>query len=186
MDLTIRRMTWDDLPAALLIDVMSFTLPWTQSAYVHEMKNPAARPWVAEATLEAPLRYEARLPFQLAPIEKRAGEKAVVAVAVIWLIVDEAHLATIAVHPDLRGMGIGRALMQALLEQSAQDGAHSALLEVRAGNVAAQKLYESFGFTVVGRRPHYYRDNQEDALLMTLEPLNGRMFKSSGVQTEEE
>lgn len=171
MKLNIRRMEWDDLPAVLLIDVMSFSLPWTLSAYTHEMKNPNARPWVVEAELDEPLTYKAPEHYTLEPIEKKTGEQAIVAVAVVWMIVDEAHIATIAVHPAMRGRGVGRELLKTLLEQCAQDGAVSALLEVRAGNMTAQNLYKSFGFEEVGRRPRYYRDNFEDAILMTLSRL---------------
>jgi ribosomal-protein-alanine N-acetyltransferase len=90
----------------------------------------------------------------------------------MWLIIDEAHIATLAVHPELRRQRIARKLMCVALTEAAQAGAISALLEVRAGNAAAQNLYRDFGFEVVGRRPHYYRDNQEDALLLTLANLN--------------
>ena len=82
-------------------------------------------------------------------------------------ILDEAHIATLAVHPDLRGHGIAQELLSVALIESIRRGAITATLEVRAGNKIAQKLYNRFGFQVVGERPRYYKDNQEDALIMS-------------------
>ncbi len=171
-EVVIRRMREEDLDQAVLLDCMSFSLPWPPSAYLHELNDPGGRVWVAEQILEAPLEY--RSPFQVpvAEIVRPAGARAVIGVLVMWLIVDEAHIATLSVHPELRRQGIGHKLLCVALADAAQEGAFSALLEVRAGNVAAQNLYQNFGFEVVGRRPHYYRDNYEDALLMTLAKLS--------------
>jgi ribosomal-protein-alanine N-acetyltransferase len=83
------------------------------------------------------------------------------------VIVDEAHIGSLAVHPDYRRLGIARALLVRSLAAAAGRGATQATLEVRRSNLAAQALYRRFGFEVVGMRPRYYRDNQEDALLMT-------------------
>jgi ribosomal-protein-alanine N-acetyltransferase len=97
----------------------------------------------------------------------------VVAMLVLWLIVDEAHIATIAVHPDFRRQGIGEQVLLAALRAARAEGARWAFLEVRAGNTAAQAMYRKYGFVVDGRRPKYYKDNNEDAILMSLEGLNG-------------
>ena len=86
----------------------------------------------------------------------------------VWLVVDEAHIATIAVDPDFRRRAIGRRLLNTALFTSWRKGMLRATLEVRAGNLIAQNLYRSLGFTEVGRRYHYYRDNNEDALLLTV------------------
>jgi [ribosomal protein S18]-alanine N-acetyltransferase len=146
----IRLMRPEDLDQVREIDRMSFSLPWPVSAFQYELNaNPAALLWVAE--VESP----------------PAGRK-LVGMIVIWLIVDEAHIATIAVHPDFRGQGIGRRLLSTALKEAIHRGANQAMLEVRAGNQAAQALYRRFGFEVTFRRPRYYRDNNEDALLMNL------------------
>jgi [ribosomal protein S18]-alanine N-acetyltransferase len=87
---------------------------------------------------------------------------------VIWLILDEAHVGTMAVHPDYRQRHIGQRILAEALAHARLCGATQALLEVRKTNIAAQKLYLSFGFEVVGLRRRYYEDNGEDALLMTL------------------
>jgi ribosomal-protein-alanine N-acetyltransferase len=95
---------------------------------------------------------------------------------VLWMIVDEAHIATIATHPDYRRQGIAKRLLVKALEFAQTEGARSALLEVRAGNRAAQEMYRKFGFEVVGRRERYYKDNYEDAVLMTLPRLPVELY----------
>jgi ribosomal-protein-alanine N-acetyltransferase len=151
---TIRPMVLADVEAVYNIDRLSFSLPWTERSYRYELiENSNSSAWVAEAALPD-------------------GSHRVVGMIVTWLIIDEAHVGTIAVHPDFRQLGIGRRLLAICLTAVAKKGATQALLEVRRGNLAAQKMYERFGFKVVGVRPRYYRDNGEDALLMTLEPLD--------------
>lgn len=85
----------------------------------------------------------------------------------------ELHINNIGVHEAARRRGVGRALMEATVAEALRQGAQTAILEVRAGNVAAQSLYRRYGFAVVGRRPKYYHDPTEDALLMNavLRPL---------------
>jgi [ribosomal protein S18]-alanine N-acetyltransferase len=154
LPLTIRPMVLADVEAVYVIDRLSFSLPWTERSYRYEiMENPNALAWVAEAALPD-------------------GSHRVVGMIVTWLIVDEAHVGTIAVHPDYRKLGIGRRLLAICLAATAKKGAVQALLEVRRGNDGARRMYERFGFEVVGVRPRYYRDNGEDALLMTLHPLD--------------
>jgi [ribosomal protein S18]-alanine N-acetyltransferase len=149
MNPVIRRMLLEDVPAVHAIDILSFSLPWPERSFRFELtENQVARGWVAEM------------------------DGRIAAMLVLWFIVDEAHIATIAVHPDYRRRGIGeQVLLHALL--SVQDeGARRAFLEVRAGNAAAQAMYVKYGFIVDGRRLKYYRDNNEDAILMSLEGLN--------------
>jgi ribosomal-protein-alanine N-acetyltransferase len=169
--ISVRRMQETDLPPVILLDCMSFTLPWPPSAYQHELKNSASRIWVAEIVLEQTLVYHPPVPLPIADIEKGIGERAVVGVLVQWMVADEAHIATLAVHPQMRGRGIGEKLLQTALRQALDEGVVKVFLEVRAGNLAAQRLYTKYNFQIVGRRPHYYKDNGEDALLMTLEGL---------------
>jgi [ribosomal protein S18]-alanine N-acetyltransferase len=93
------------------------------------------------------------------------------AMIVSWLIIDELHIATFAAHRDFRRQGIGSRLLVAALADGRRLGAKRAILEVRETNLEAQAMYRKFGFEVTGRRPGYYRDNGETALLMTLEQL---------------
>jgi ribosomal-protein-alanine N-acetyltransferase len=149
MNLFIRRMTLEDLPAVVELDKISFSLPWPERSFRFELTdNPASRCWVAE--------MDGRL----------------VGVVVTWLFVDEAHIATIATHPDYRRQGIARRMLIYTLESAMREGAQSSFLEVRESNLAAQEMYRKFGYTEVGRRKRYYRDNNEDAILMNLERIN--------------
>jgi ribosomal-protein-alanine N-acetyltransferase len=86
-------------------------------------------------------------------------------------MVDEAHITTFAVHPAYRRRRIGERLLLSMLDLSVDRQAREATLEVRLSNLAARRLYEKYGFRPVGIRPRYYSDNQEDALIMTTEPL---------------
>ena len=88
----------------------------------------------------------------------------------LWLLLDEAHIATVASHPDWRGCGLGQWLMLALLDAAMARGAATSTLEVRAGNLPAKRLYEKLGYEVAGVRKRYYRDG-EDGLIMTTPPL---------------
>jgi ribosomal-protein-alanine N-acetyltransferase len=90
---------------------------------------------------------------------------------VLWLMVDEAHIATVAVHPDFRRHSIGSRIIIEALKAAHAEGARRAFLEARERNLAAQEMYRKFGFEITGRRPRYYRDTGEDAILMTLEGL---------------
>lgn len=157
MNFHIRRMTVEDVPAVTQLDQLAFTLPWTERSFHFEVtSNPASRCWVVE--------QDGRL----------AG------VVVAWLLVDEVHIATIATHPDFRRQGIAQALLAHVLKLGAEEGAVSSFLEVRASNVAAQAMYRKFGYEETGRRPRYYKDNGEDAILMTLENLRERVDTETG------
>jgi [ribosomal protein S18]-alanine N-acetyltransferase len=148
--LLIRRMKLEDVPAVHEIDMLSFSLPWPERSFRFEVtENPVSRGWVAEM------------------------DGRIAAMLVLWLVVDEAHIATIATHPDFRRQGIGERLMIDALIAAREEGAQRAFLEVRATNIAAQTLYEKYGFVVDGRRPRYYKDNFEDAILMSLTSLEG-------------
>ncbi len=150
MNVAIRRMTLEDVPAVHEIDTLSFSLPWPERSFRFELtENPVSRSWVTE--------FNGRIAAML----------------VLWLIVDEAHIATLATHPDFRRQGIGERLMIAALVSARNEGATRAFLEVRAGNAAALALYNKYGFGMAGLRPRYYKDNNEDAILMNLEDLNG-------------
>jgi ribosomal-protein-alanine N-acetyltransferase len=148
-----------DLERVIEIDQRSFSLPWPVSSFQYELsKNKASRSWVAE-------------------LEQDSGRR-VVGMAVAWLIVDEVHIATIAVLPEVRRKKIGQKLLSALLEDAVSSGAKAAFLEVRDSNVAARQMYRKFGFMEVSRSPHYYSDNQEDAILMNLDPINLQVIKA--------
>jgi ribosomal-protein-alanine N-acetyltransferase len=146
---SIRKMAMDDVPAVIELDQKSFSLPWPERSFRFELTdNPASRCWVAEL------------------------DGKVVGMIVVWLIVDEAHVATLATHPDFRRQGIAKRLLSHSLRSLMDEGARSSFLEVREGNIAAQEMYRKFGYEVSGRRRRYYKDNDEDAILMDLDLLN--------------
>jgi ribosomal-protein-alanine N-acetyltransferase len=148
LKLRIVPMRIDDLPAIHAIERASFDSPWPADAYRSELEtNRLAQYLVASA-----------------------GD-AIVAYSGMWLMVDEAHIITFAVHPAWRRQRIGERLLLALLDLARDAGAHEATLEVRLSNLPARRLYEKFGFRPVGLRPHYYSDNGEDALIMTTDQL---------------
>ena len=94
-----------------------------------------------------------------------------------WIVIDEAHLTTIAVRPDLRGKGYGELLLIDCLDASIQKGAETMTLEVRLTNESAQKLYHKYGFAIAGRRKNYYSEINEDALIMTTVPITTTEYR---------
>jgi [ribosomal protein S18]-alanine N-acetyltransferase len=141
--LTLAPMTLEDLDEVLEIERLSFKTPWSRAAFRYEVvQNRVARCVV--------VRAEARLAGYLC----------------LWEIGHEIHITNLAVHPHRRGQGLARALLQATLEDGRTRGVTLAFLEVRPSNVEALGLYESLGFSVIGRRKGYYFDTGEDALVM--------------------
>lgn len=144
----IAPMRAGDLPAVHAIEHASFDSPWPPDAYRSELEtNRLAQYMVVRADEE------------------------VVGFGGMWLMVDEAHVITFAIHPGWRRQHIGERLLLAMLDIAIDGGAHEATLEVRLSNLPARRLYEKFGFRPVGLRPRYYSDNGEDALIMTTDQL---------------
>lgn len=157
----IRKMQPSDLERVVEIDRASFSLPWPASSFLFEMeKNEASRCWVAEVnTIEKPV---------------------VAGFLVAWLIVDEFHVATFATAQEYRRCHVGLNLMKHGLQAAAREGATVSFLEVRRSNLAAQALYHKLGYREDGIRAHYYQDNNEDAILMSLSGINPALFDSRG------
>jgi ribosomal-protein-alanine N-acetyltransferase len=153
-EITIRRMVAADLKQVHALDQRSFPTPWPEKSFRYELeKNRAAHLWVAEKTMDEHTRE-------------------VIGTIVVWLLIDEAHIATIAVDEAHRRQGIASQLIFTALSHLVGKGAVEATLEVRESNLAAQVLYQGFGFQAVGQRRAYYRDSGEDAIIMALRPLN--------------
>jgi ribosomal-protein-alanine N-acetyltransferase len=152
--LVLREMALADLDQVEAIDQVSFPTPWPKQAFHYELtRNQNALCWVGEWV-------------------EHGQQPVVVAAIVVWLILDEAHVSTLAVHPGYRQRGIAQRLLAKVLLKCAHAGAAQAYLEVRANNHAAQRLYHKFGFDAVGIRKGYYQDTGEDAVLMTLTSLD--------------
>jgi ribosomal-protein-alanine N-acetyltransferase len=145
----IRRMVKADIKAVYNIEMHTFSVPWPEASFHHEMdENPAARYLVAVD-----------------------DDGTVVGYAGAWMIFEEAHITNIAIAQAHRGKGIGLILTKALLQYAANLGVQYMTLEVRRSNLIAQGMYRQLGFIELGVRKRYYTDNQEDALLMVLQQM---------------
>jgi len=146
-------MTPADLTAVLRIEELSFTTAWPQNAFANEIRdNKLAHYFVG-----------------------RVGD-AVVAYGGIWVILEDSHVTTIAVHPDYRGRKLGEEMLLKLLDEAIAQGASWITLEVRESNESAQRLYRKYGFTTVSTRRGYYSDNGENALVMWAGNLKGELY----------
>ena len=86
----------------------------------------------------------------------------------MMVAVDEGQITNIATHPDYRRQGYGRAIVEALIKYSKNNGINSISLEVRESNRAAIELYSRLGFKVEGKRKDFYTKPTENALIMIL------------------
>lgn len=136
----LRPMRAEDLPEVWEIDSQSLARPWTRDIWRQELRSPFSRYMVAES------------------------EGVVAGYIGLKYTADELHVVNIAVRPESRRSGLARRLLRAALAEHPE--ARKIHLEVRPSNAPARALYESLGFSVVGRRTGYYGD--EDALLMSL------------------
>jgi ribosomal-protein-alanine N-acetyltransferase len=151
----ITPLTTVDVDAIMPLERAVFKDPWTRRMYINDLvDNPMA-------TYRA-VRPDPAANGNMPPILAWGG---------FWLMVDEAHISTIAAHPDWRGCGLGQWLMTVLMAAAQESGASRATLEVRASNETAQRLYAKLGYELAGRRRRYYRDG-EDGLIMTTPPLD--------------
>jgi ribosomal-protein-alanine N-acetyltransferase len=169
----------DDIPTVSLIERNVFTLPWSTNAFTYEIKhNPASDylvlkyiPWM-EAKSKGGLSERVRRLF------KPGEDVSLVGYGGFWILVDEAHICTIAIRPEWQGRGLGELLLLGLMEQAMKRDAQVVTLEVRVSNIKAQNLYLKCGFKAVGKRKGYYSDNREDALIMTTDAINTPAFQS--------
>jgi len=153
--LEIARMGADDIPAVLAIESLSFQSAWPPNAFHNELRdNKLAHYFVGRL------------------------DGAIVAYGGIWVILEDSHVTTIAVHPDQRGKRLGEEMLVHLLDEAIERGASWITLEVRETNDVAQKLYRKYGFTVVSTRRGYYSDNNESALVMWAGNLRGPLYAS--------
>lgn len=169
----VRPMQLADVPAVMAIEHTAFSLPWPEGAYRHEItKNELAHyyvlcfrsPSVLQRTASPSWWRRIRTGFQRG-IEQ--PPEVILGYGGFWMMVDEAHISTLAIRQDVRGRGLGEFLLLGLLDEARRLGAQAATLEVRVSNIVARSLYTKYGFRETGRRVAYYHDNNEDALIMT-------------------
>lgn len=150
--ISIEPMRADDMEAVLHIDQLSFPVPWMPTAFTTELSNRSACYLVARSNTQ------------------------VVGFGGAWVIMDEAHITTLAVHPQHRGHRIGERLLLALLEEGIRRRASRATLEVRQNNRAARRLYQKFGFYEAAVRKNYYTDNGENAIVMWADNIHSHAY----------
>jgi [ribosomal protein S18]-alanine N-acetyltransferase len=144
----------EDLDEIMTLERRAFADPWSRRMYVSDLhENPLAT-------------------YRVIRSAEGNGLPPILGWGGFWLLVDEAHIATIATHPDHRRQGIARKLLTYALRYMSREGAVTSFLEVRENNTAAQEMYRRFGYEAVGRRKRYYKDTDEDAILMTLKRLD--------------
>ncbi len=142
-----------DIADVLRIEELCFSTAWPQNAFFNEVQqNKLAHYFVG-----------------------RVG-KEIVAYGGIWVILEDSHITTIAVHPRFQGKKYGEMVLLYLLDRAIEYGASWITLEVRESNNVAQSLYRKYGFTVVSTRRAYYSDNSENALVMWAGNLKGKLY----------
>jgi [ribosomal protein S18]-alanine N-acetyltransferase len=199
----VELMAVEHIPAVAAIERESFPSSWPASAYKRELeRNQLAYYVVAKRSPEAgEPRRERRFPVTgeeeteegkgiLARLgrlikgdargylpDHAAELEEIVGYAGMWMMVDDAHVTTIAVDPAYRGEGIGELLIVDLIDHACLLGASTVTLECRVSNTVAQALYRKYTFRNAGIRKRYYSDDGEDALIMTTEPLDSETFQ---------
>ena len=145
-------MRKEDLPEVMAIESLSFSEPWTEEMFLHELSSDGvAQVLVARA-------------------DEGSGRR-IVGFLCAWIVADELQISNIAVHPGYRRRGVASQLLEEMLRRAKAMGARAGYLEVRASNEAAKALYQRHGFAAVGRRRNYYNHPREDAILMGKKPL---------------
>lgn len=200
MNLTVRSMTRDDVPYVSQIDREAFPTDWPPPSFGKELNSSIIRYVVALDDNEGHWRAVAesaghntgdgwrawmsrvgRLLGRGTPPPEagiaRDGRR-IVGYASLWLMVDEAHLTSIAVRQSCRRQGVGELLLIAIIRLALQMKAGVVTLETRVSNVGAQALYEKYGFNRVGMRRRYYSDNGEDAVIMTTDCITSAPFQA--------
>ncbi|HHT65460.1 MAG: ribosomal protein S18-alanine N-acetyltransferase [Caldicoprobacterales bacterium] len=143
MKFRVTSMMTEDIDEVHKLEKMCFPIPWSREALRMEVEqNQCARYFSVRA------------------------DKQLIGYGGMWMILDEAHITNIAVHPDYRRQGVGRLIMETLMKEAVRMGMERMTLEVRVSNKAAVSLYKSLGFEEGGIRKEYYANNREDALIM--------------------
>jgi [ribosomal protein S18]-alanine N-acetyltransferase len=171
---TVAPMTPDDLDEIMPLERQCFADPWTRRMYLSDLTTNEAATYLVVRRGDAGTRGrgEGQAVENVLAVSPslHVAASPVLAYGGLWLLLDEAHIATVASHPDWRGCGLGQWLMLELLDAAMARGAATSTLEVRAGNLPARRLYAKLGYEVAGVRKRYYRDG-EDGLIMTTPPL---------------
>lgn len=196
MRYAVERMTLADIPHVIEIEKLAYPSTWPASAYRKELQENRYAHYIvvrdtyaipADAHVDQRPLASRRFPLSLfagrqAPSPIAEGRGAIVGYAGLWLMIDEAHITTIANHPAYRGRGIGEMLLSSLIGIAYEVAARRMTLEVRVSNEVAQSLYRKYGFAIEGRRRRYYSDNHEDAYVMGTPFITDPMYRQRFVE----
>ena len=195
----LRRMEGRDIPQVEVIEREAFSTIWPPPSFHKELQSRFARPLVAQSSptdgpdapvepLPAPppttwlVRVLRGLRLWLGgDSAEDSGLPAdpILGYVSVWIMGSDAHIVGIAVREELRGRGIGELLLIGAVEMGLRQGLETVTLEVRVSNAVAQALYTKYGFREVGVRKGYYRDNNEDALIMSTDPIASVDFQEA-------
>ena len=145
MMITLEDIKKEDCVHLAELDKLCFAIPWSEKSFIAESENE----------------------FACYIVAKDDGK--CIGYCGFWKAYDEGDITNVAVSPDYRRQGIGSRLVAAMIQRARRENLEGMNLEVRKSNTGAQRLYEKYGFNVVGERKRYYSDNGEDALIMRLE-----------------
>jgi ribosomal-protein-alanine N-acetyltransferase len=179
--LSIQSISPPVLPAVLELDHLCFGKLWTQEAYQRELDSPNSEllglfvgsDWNKEDKGTRGQnqfkihnsKFKINSEFRI-PNSEFSTPLPILSMGCFWAILDEAHITLLAVHPDYQGRGLGQAMLWGLMAVARDRALERATLEVRASNQPAISLYNKFGFQLAGRRRRYYKDTNEDALIL--------------------
>lgn len=180
MPLVLRYMRLSDVPEVVTIDQQSFSSPWPSHSYQFEVSESTHSfmavlqqvPYLEAADGAGRLRQLIR---SFSGSWER--EARIQGYGGLWVIMEEAHISTIASHPEARGKGYGEAILAAMIQQARRLHAGYVVLEVRVSNAVAQALYHKYEFETVGIKHNYYRDDNEDAYDMRLDLQNAAIMR---------
>ncbi len=174
---TLRPMKVGDIQQVSDIERHSFSMPWSPLTYVYEI-NQNRDAYMGVVEMNDPQldvdNSNGRLRSLLRPFRGNSSSTVrVVAYGGLWIRNGEAHISTIASHPHYRGRKLGELMLAGLVARSIAVNARRIVLEVRVSNKVAQRLYLKYGFATQAVLAHYYRDDDEDAYFMVIEPIDG-------------
>lgn len=194
----VRPMQVDDIAQVMEVEKQSFPSMWPATAFKRELEHNRLSRYLTAVERRAEssdgeraayavvartgirgfwdgLRHVFAGDGALSPPEER--QELVVGFVGIWLLVDEAHVVTIAVRDSHRRRGVGELLLIAAIETALREGQSTVTLECRVSNAAALRLYRKYGLEQVGLRRRYYSDNQEDAYILTVDGIEAASYR---------
>jgi [ribosomal protein S18]-alanine N-acetyltransferase len=155
LNFTISLLTTDNLEAIVNLDRVCFGGLWSQDSYRRELASENS--------------------YFLGILGLEPDRRELIGFGCFWAILDEAHITLLGIHPQYQGQGWGKLLLSSLLQKAREINMIRATLEVRESNQIAIRLYEQYGFQILGRRKKYYQDTGEDGLIMWLGRLQEQL-----------